>query len=109
MHRIGYILDNIEILIFENDLNTTPHFHFRSKTLNGCIRIDEPEYLIDKRYLSKLNIDQIKSLIKFLNLPYKGKGPLYWKYLINCWNSNNSQSQVPETQKIPDYLNMLVM
>ena len=46
MARVGNICDNIQIWIRSNDGGNVPHVHFFTKDLkiNGCIKLDKPEY-----------------------------------------------------------------
>ena len=44
MARIGYTSDRIEIQIYTDDPGNIPHLHFKSDTLDRCIRLDKAEY-----------------------------------------------------------------
>ena len=109
MSRVGYTQDRIEILIYTDDTGMIPHFHFKSRDgLDGCIRLDKPEYFIHGHHTSILNTKQIRSIVKFLKSPYKNRGISNWEHLIDSWNDNNSKFEFPEDYLMPDYLHELV-
>lgn len=112
MATIGVVKGNYEIIVFTNDPGKIPHFHYRDSTTHGnefhsCIRLDKPEYFTHEGKIDKLNSKQRKELVKFLkDKAMKGKyfSGTNWNYLIAMWNNeNNSDVQLDEDIKMPDY------
>lgn len=109
MSRIGILPQNIELRIYTDDPGKIPHFHFVSKDgLDGCIRIDKPEYFPHGHHKSKLNTRQIRELVRFLKKPSKKSGMTNWEVVLLFWNTNNSDIELPEDYPMPDYLHELV-
>lgn len=77
---------------FENGM--LPHFHFYSKRVQGCIRLDVPRYFCHKPIHDGLNSKEKKTVNDWL----VGGG---WKELVNVWNSN-TENKIDITS-IPDY------
>lgn len=108
MSRVGYTQDRIQIIIYTDDLGKIPHLHFKSERLNGCIRLDRPEYFIHGHHTSTLNTKQIRSFVKFMKSPHRHGGMTNWEYTLMLWNDNNSEVEFPEDYPMPDYLHELV-
>lgn len=107
MARVGITSDNIEIRIYTDDPGNIPHFHFVGDGLDGCIRIDKAEYFPHGHHKSKLNTKQIRKLVKFLKSPYRGRqNETNWSHLVDLWNDNNSDVELPDDYPMPDYLNI---
>lgn len=109
MARIGFMKNNIEIVIRTNDSGKIPHFHFfdrnRDKDNEGCIRIDKPEYFNHSGKNLELNSSQKKELVEFLSSVHNKKRSedTNWKFLLQMWNDNNSDVEVDERLGMPDY------
>ena len=108
MARIGFTNDSYEVYVNTDDPGDIPHFHYRKKgTWEGhtCIRLDKPEYFQHGDKQATLNSKQKKELVNFLkSKPLKAKRfDTNWEYLINEWNANNSNIEIAEDTKMPDY------
>lgn len=111
MARVGITEDNLDIIIRTDDPGKIPHFHIidRSnkdkKNNEGCIRIDRAKYFSHGGKTMTLNSQQRKHLVKFLNkAPEKSKHyRTNWELLVDMWNLNNSDVQIPEGTEMPDY------
>lgn len=108
MARIGFTNDSYEVYVNTDDPGDIPHFHYRKKgTWEGhtYIRLDKPEYFQHGDKQATLNSKQKKELVNFLkSKPLKAKRfDTNWEYLINEWNANNSNIEIAEDTKMPDY------
>ncbi len=111
MARVGITEDNLDIIIRTDDPGKIPHFHIidrnnKDKRPNeGCIRIDKAEYFSHGNKTMTLNSQQRRQLVKFLNIaPDKSKHySTNWDLLVDMWNLNNSDIQIPEGTEMPDY------
>ena len=108
MSRVGYTSDNIEIRIYTDDPGKVPHFHFRSDKLDGCIRIDRSEYFPHGHHTSRLNSQQVRSLVSFLRSNSKKRPAMTnWQVVLMLWDINNSDIELGEDYPMPDYLHDL--
>ena len=111
MARVGITEDNLDIIIRTDDPGKIPHFHIVDRSSKdernneGCIRIDKAEYFSHSNKTMTLNSQQRKQLVKFLNeAPDKSKHySTNWDLLVDMWNLNNSDIQIPEGTEMPDY------
>lgn len=107
MARIGFTNDGFEVYVNTDDGGNIPHFHYRTKStwkFHSCIKIEKSEYFEHEGKEGKLNSSQRKELIKFLqSIDKHDKTKTNWQTLINEWNRNNSNKQVDENLKMPDY------
>lgn len=111
MARVGITEDNMDIIVRTDDPGKLPHFHIIDRNRlgkrnnEGCIRIDKPEYFSHSNKIMTLNATQRKQLVKFLNeAPDKSKHySTNWDLLVDMWNLNNSDIQIPEGIEMPDY------
>ena len=76
---------------FENGM--LPHFHFYSKRVQGCIRLDIPRYFCHNPNHDGLNSGEKKMVIEYLKNN--------WKYLVEIWNK--SATVKINTETMPDY------
>lgn len=104
MARVGYTSDNIEIRIYTDDPGKIPHFHFIGDGLDGCIRIGKAKYFPHGHHKSKLNTKQIRKLVKFLKSNHRNSNVSNWRYLLDLWNTNNSDVELSDDYPMPDYL-----
>lgn len=108
----GHTIDGLFIIVFTNDPGNIPHFHVfnnqnpKKTTLNACIKIETPEYFKHGNHTDILNGKQMKSLIKFLNSKRK-ENKTWWQHLLELWNDNNSNYEIPEDLPIPDYISLI--
>ena len=87
-----YIGDGITAsCYFENGM--LPHFHFYSKRVQGCIRLDIPRYFCHNPNHDGLNSGEKKMVIEYLKNN--------WKYLVEIWNK--SATVKINTETMPDY------
>lgn len=111
MARVGFI-DEYEIYIHTDDPGNIPHFHIWDKETKGnkfhsCIRIDQAIYFHHTGKEDKLNSKDRKNLVNFLQSSPKNKRyNTNWELLIDMWNLNNSNIEIPEDQEMPDYRNI---
>lgn len=111
MARLGYF-DLYEILVYTDDPGKLPHFHIRDRSTKGqkfstCIRIDEAKYFHHTGKEGVLNKKERKDFVNFLSSNYKNReNETNWNHLIDLWNDNNSDIEVDENLKIPDYINI---
>lgn len=106
MAEIGRI-DTLIVRVYGSE-GPVPHFHFvsKNKEIDGCIRIDKPEYFPHGNHTSKLTGKNLKNMINFLNAPHKrlGKhGYTNWDVICMYWDDDNVDYQIPEDLKMPDY------
>lgn len=87
-----YIGDGITASCYFED-GMLPHFHFYSKRVQGCIRLDMPKYFCHKPIHDGLNSKERKKIIDWLNVGW-------WKELVSVWNKN---ATVPVETKMPNY------
>lgn len=88
-----YIGDGITASCYFED-GMLPHFHFYSKRVQGCIRLDVPKYFCHKPIYDGLNSSEKKTVVYWLD---HEDG---WKELINVWNKN---AVVPVETEMPNY------
>lgn len=70
-----------------------PHFHFKNKRVEGCIRLDVPRYFCHQPQHDGLNSKEKKTIINFL----KNDG---WEEMAMIWNK---QATVKIECERPDY------
>ncbi len=110
--RVGTTEINIEIIIWSDEPDATPHFHVfnRNKDRENecCIKIESAEYINLNSINTKLDARQRKGLIDFLKQPFGRKAfiGINWEFLLFLWNVNNSQSEVPDDIPMPNYENI---
>lgn len=85
-----------------------PHFHFESidGTIDGCIRLDKPEYFKHGKHQSRLNSRDRKRIIQWLGLPHRffGKyGLTNWQMICIYWDENNPDFIFNKDAEMPDY------
>ena len=90
-----------------------PHFHFinKEKKIEGCIRLDIPEYFKHDGKDDILSSKERKQLIKWLNSNHSGYLKLgvelsIYKYMCILWNDNNpdyiyNDLEMPDYTKLP--------
>lgn len=89
-----YIGDGITAsCYFENGM--LPHFHFYSKRVRGCIRLDIPKYFCHNPSHDGLNSGEKKTIIYWLE---EESG---WEEMANLWNK--SATVKINTEVMPDY------
>lgn len=104
--------NGLYIVIFTNDGGWIPHFHVfnnqnpKKSTIDVCLKIETPEYFKHDHHVDILNSKQIKQIIDFLNSERK-PGITWWEHLIEIWNDNNSNSEIPEDLNMPDYTTLI--
>ena len=108
MARIGFTNDSYEVYVNTDDPGNIPHFHYRKKGSwegHTCICLTKPEYFHHGDKQASLNKKQIKELINFLNSkPIRtSRYNSNWEYLLDAWNMNNSNINIPEDYPMPDY------
>lgn len=112
MARIGITDDSYEVWVRTDDPGKIPHFHYwdystKGKTFHACIRFDCPEYFNHTGKKDVLNKRQKKDLIKLLSSPYKrDPSKTMFTRALEEWNDNNSDVQIDENQKMPDYMRL---
>lgn len=92
MARVGETENGCTVCVYSNEGNL-PHMHLyignpKNPIFESCIRIDEPLYFNHKPHMKKLNSEDKKDLIKFLNSKHK-LGIKMWEYIQVLWNDNN--------------------
>ena len=90
-----------------------PHFHFinKEKKIEGCIRLDIPDYFKHDGKDGMLNSNERKNLIKWLNSNHPeylklGIELSVYKYMCILWNDNNpdyiyNNLEIPDYKKLP--------
>lgn len=106
MSEIGRV-DNLKILVYGSE-GPIPHFHFETldRELEGCIRLDKPEYFDHGKHRGRLTKRLLKNLIKFLEAPHKylGKfGMTNWQVICMYWDDNNINYPFNKEAKMPNY------
>lgn len=108
MARVG-MFNRYEVYIRTDDPGKIPHFHIwdyatKGQQFHTCVRIDKPEYFHHTGKEDILNSKMKKSLVDFMTSPSKNKRfDNNWQLLIAMWNLNNSDTEVDESQVMPDY------
>lgn len=108
MARIGFTNDSYEVYVNTDDLGSIPHFHYRKQGSwegHTCIRLDKAEYFLHGDKQATLNAKQKKELIMFLQSKPTRK-TMYatnWEYLLDAWNTNNSNVEISTDSSMPDY------
>ena len=88
-----YIGDGITAsCYFENGM--LPHFHFYSKRVQGCIRLDIPRYFCHNPNHDGLNSKEKKAVVDWLKLGW-------WEEMAKLWNK--SATVKINTETMPDY------
>ena len=107
MARVG-TFDGYTVSLYSSE-GKYPHFHFYNseKEIEGCIRLDVPEYFIHDGKKDMLDSREKKDLIKWLNSYHKeykalGVDLTIYKYMCILWNDNNPDHIYNDLQ-MPDY------
>lgn len=110
MARVGFIDNKYEVYVHTDDPGNIPHFHIwdaetRGQKFHTCIRIDSPEYFHHTGKEDYLSSGMKKELVTFLrSKPSKLKRyDTNWEVVVDMWNANNSNTNVPEDIIMPDY------
>lgn len=99
------------LVIWTNDGGWIPHFHVfnnpnpKKSTFDACLKLETPEYFAHGGHTDILNKKQVKHIVELLKSE-KRPGLTWWEYLIDTWNSNNSQAEIPYDMEMPDYLTL---
>lgn len=99
--------NNFIIIVYGSE-GPIPHFHFESLDgeLDGCIRLDKPEYFVHGKHNSRLKRKDGDRLIEWLKSPHKSFG-IYglsnWQVICIYWNDNNIDYPFNTGAKMPDY------
>ena len=107
MTRVGRLPGNIEIRIYTDDPGQVPHFHVLGEGLDACIRIDEASYFPHNRHTGRLNSKQVRDVVRFLKSEYRTRDMTNWQRIVDLWNDNNSNAELPDDFPMPDYLHGL--
>lgn len=99
--------DGFKITIYGSE-GPIPHFHFenKDKTINGCLRLDKPEYFKHGKYQSKLNSKDKKRMIEWFQLPHKSFGKYglnNWQVICIYWDDNNPDYPYDKDAPMPNY------
>ena len=118
MARVGFIQtkkgdeSNLEVYVNTDDGGNIPHFHIRDTNnwnkFHSCIRLDEAKYFLHEGKEDTLNSKQRKLLQQFMtssvtNSRYKSKFENNWELACFLWDINNSNEEIDEFVKQPDY------
>ena len=115
-YKIGEV-DRYLIYVNSDDAGNIPHFHMVDKNSRGkdkkkgfhiCIEIERAKYFHHTGKEDILNITLRKYLQTFLNQPFRIKdyNRTNWEFIRDTWNLNNSNKNVPENCKMPNYLDL---
>lgn len=85
-----------------------PHFHFESLDgkIDGCIRLDKPEYFSHDTHTFKLKRSDRDRLIEWLKQPHKSFGTFglsNWQVICIYWDDNNIDYPFNTEAEMPDY------
>lgn len=99
--------DTFKITVFGNE-GPIPHFHFESLdgTIDGCIRLDKPEYFKHGTHQSTLKHKERRKMIEWLQTPHKSLGEyglINWKVICIYWDDNNINYPFNKNATMPDY------
>ena len=108
MARVGYLNDKYEIVIWTDDPGNIPHMHIWDRTTRGekfhcCVCLNKAEYFSHTGKEDKLNTKLKKSLVEFLQLPFRKTGMSNWQQVVLLWNMNNSSTEIDDDAEMPDY------
>lgn len=112
-YKVGNINSKLMVYVNSDDSGSIPHFHIvdettRGKEFNTCVRIEKAQYFTHSNKQDRLNTTQRKQLQKFLSQPFKRSkfNGTNWEFIVMSWNDNNSNSNVDEKLKQPNYTNI---
>lgn len=91
--------------VYGNEGNI-PHFHIlKDNDTVQCVRLDKAEYFTHNgKYTYKLNSNERKDLINFLNSKHFDKYDITnWEYVVSQWNLENTKYTIAEDLIMPDY------
>lgn len=100
--------DGIKVCVYSGE-GPIPHIHFYSiweGGLDGCIRLDSPQYFCHGKHISKLNAGQRKAAAAWFAEKPRLRFKRYdtnWEVLVELWNTANPQYELPENITMPDY------
>lgn len=113
--KIGNI-DKYLIYVNSDDSGNIPHFHMvdsnsrgtNKKGFHTCIEIKNAKYFHHNGKEDVLDTKLRKQLQTFLQEPFRIKdyNRTNWEFIRDIWNLNNSNMNVPEDCKMPNYLEL---
>lgn len=111
MARVGFI-NELEVYVNTNDSGKIPHFHLRNRSewnkFHTCIEITKSEYFLHGSKQDTLNASQRADLDRFMKSKVSSKKYVNlfennWQLVCFLWDINNSDVEIPEDVKMPDY------
>lgn len=114
-YKIGDV-DKYTIYVNSDDSGNIPHFHMvdsnsrgtNKKGFHTCIEIKDAKYFHHNGKEDVLDTKLRKQLQVFLQKPFRNNKfkMTNWEFIKEAWNDNNSNMNVPEDCKMPNYLEL---
>ena len=101
-------LTDIEIYVYWNDPEHTPHFHFvNTKTgEKGALKLETAEYCFHEDYTATLSKEQLKELYDYLTkLAFIDSPLVRFDFLCASWGISNKKyiGNRKKTDTVPEY------
>lgn len=105
---LGFKLTDIDIYVYWDDPDHTPHFHFvNNKTgEKGALKLYEAEYYPHEIYNATLTKEQLKELYDYLNkLAFIDSPRVKYDFLCATWGTCNAKyvGNLKKPSVIPEY------
>lgn len=96
--------EEITITMYGREYDRVPHMHFKSDSLDGCIKLCSPEYYIHENHTSTLSDEDVILLYNKLQEPTEYLEISNYRFAIHEWNScGNNDTDIDYNTSIPDY------
>lgn len=119
MARVGVMLNNLDVVVFTDDMGKIPHVHIMDKATRGrefdcCVQLETNHYFTHGKHLDVFNNRECKEFNAFMKQPCRS--PKYrnnYEFAVEMWNANNSDTyvQIHEDKNgniiMPDYSTIL--
>lgn len=105
--RIGFVGD-LELYINTDDVCPLPHFHICDRGTKGIIFytticLDDAVYFNHSGKADRLDTEQKKRIINFLQSKKEPLDITNWQYVLILWNTNNDYLKIDLDFPMPDY------
>jgi len=100
MARVGIMLNNLDVVVYTDDMGYIPHVHILDRGTNGkefdcCVQLETNRYFSHGKHLDMFNNRQCREFNDFMKQPCRF--PKYrnnYEFAVEMWNANNSNSYV---------------
>ncbi len=100
-----------EVIVYTREGGNIPHIHIlnpQDKTFECCVRLDKAEYFCHGNKQNTLNTKDKKEFVACMNKSTKTRVGHFtnWEIAVLIWNQGNSQAQISDEIKMPNYLQL---